>query len=223
MHCSRQEYLCSFEAPVLGRRLRSRAAQNERGRRITRVPYDPRYPVYTGWDYGFSDSHGHLVRAQIVGRGSASSTTTKVWVPASTPHEGAQDVVHLRGAFGPHDGASGNVGTGKNIAEVASEYGVQFTIVPRMPVSDGRQCRADDAARCVFDAQKCERGIDALVQLPPQMGRRSQDPLGNAGARLVEPRRRWDSHAGLRHRRERRAADGARKRETPARPDGWGA
>ena len=158
-----QEYLCSFEAPVLGAVYAAELRKADEEERITRVPYDPRYPVYTGWDYGFSDSTV-IWFAQIVGReiriidyheGMGAGIDAYMKVLKDKPYT-------YEAHFGPHDGASGNVGTGKSIAEVASEYGVQFTIVPRMPVSDGVNAVRMMLPRCAFDAQKCERGIDAL-------------------------------------------------------------
>lgn len=51
-----QEYLCSFEAAIMGAYYGKEMAQAERDGRITTVPYDPAVPVHTAWDLGFNDA-----------------------------------------------------------------------------------------------------------------------------------------------------------------------
>jgi phage terminase large subunit len=51
-----QEFMCSFDAAVLGAIYSAYMRRAERAGRIGVVPYDPAYPVKTAWDLGFGDS-----------------------------------------------------------------------------------------------------------------------------------------------------------------------
>lgn len=51
-----QEYLCSFNAAILGTYYGKEMERAQETGRITSVPYDPAIPVHTSWDLGFSDS-----------------------------------------------------------------------------------------------------------------------------------------------------------------------
>lgn len=53
-----QEYMCSFDAAVLGAYWGAefRALENRGG--VTFVPHDPNYKVHTAWDLGYSDDTG---------------------------------------------------------------------------------------------------------------------------------------------------------------------
>lgn len=50
-----QEYFCSFTAAIIGSYYGAEIGRMEREGRITDVRHDPRYPVFTAWDIGFSD------------------------------------------------------------------------------------------------------------------------------------------------------------------------
>ena len=51
-----QEYECSFTAAIIGAYYGKLLADADDTGRITRVPYDPAYPVHTAWDLGINDS-----------------------------------------------------------------------------------------------------------------------------------------------------------------------
>lgn len=50
-----QEYLCSFDAAIMGAIYGGWIRDLERKNRICKVPYDPGLPVHTAWDLGYSD------------------------------------------------------------------------------------------------------------------------------------------------------------------------
>jgi len=62
-----QEYLCSFSAAIFGAYYARIISRLEQDGRITAVPYNPNYPVYTAWDLGYDDATA-IWFAQIVGR-----------------------------------------------------------------------------------------------------------------------------------------------------------
>jgi len=51
-----QQYLCSFDAAILGAYYGKEIAQLEREGRVTKVERVPDVPVYTAWDLGISDN-----------------------------------------------------------------------------------------------------------------------------------------------------------------------
>jgi hypothetical protein len=53
-----QEYECSFEAAILGAYYASEFTAVDKEGRITFVAHDPKYPVHTAWDLGYSDDTG---------------------------------------------------------------------------------------------------------------------------------------------------------------------
>ncbi|MBF8177668.1 hypothetical protein [Herminiimonas contaminans] len=53
-----QEYMCSFEAAVLGAYYGAEFQLLEARNGVTFVPHDPNFPVHTAWDLGYSDDTG---------------------------------------------------------------------------------------------------------------------------------------------------------------------
>ena len=160
-----QEYMCSFDTPQLGAVYAAELRRADREQRITLVPHDPRYPVYTGWDFGFSDSTV-IWFAQVIGaqvrlidyhEGMGAGIDVYLKLLKSKPY-------NYEAHYSPHDGGSAHIGTGKTIAEIAAAHGVNFTIVPSPPgaVAEGINAVRMLLPRCVFDAGRCERGLDAL-------------------------------------------------------------
>ena len=62
-----QEYHVSFDAAILGSYYGKILAELDQQRRITSVPYDPTYPVYTSWDLGL-DYPTMVWFVQLIGR-----------------------------------------------------------------------------------------------------------------------------------------------------------
>lgn len=50
-----QEFMCSFEAAILGAYYGGEISAADQAGRIRHVPHDPALPVYTAWDLGYSD------------------------------------------------------------------------------------------------------------------------------------------------------------------------
>src|SRR4029453_603629 len=62
-----QEYECQWEAAIPGAYYAEELRLGDVQRRITHVPYDPTYPVYTAWDLGINDATA-IWCVQFVGR-----------------------------------------------------------------------------------------------------------------------------------------------------------
>ena len=62
-----QEYYLSWDAAIPGAYYANEFRLVDQQRRITRVPYDPSYPVYTFWDIGVDDANA-IWFVQFIGR-----------------------------------------------------------------------------------------------------------------------------------------------------------
>src|SRR5260370_11082670 len=47
-----QEYNCSFSIPIIGSYYSENIRRLEENGCVTEIPYNPGYPVHTGWDIG---------------------------------------------------------------------------------------------------------------------------------------------------------------------------
>lgn len=161
-----QEFQCSFEAAIQGAYfgVEMRKAQEEG--RITRVPHDPSSEVWTAWDLGIGDSTA-IWFTQIIGREvrvidyyEASGVGLDHYVKV------LREKGYLYGRhYLPHDAAKSELGTGKTIVEVLAGLGVRDTsICPKLSVEEGINAARLLIPRCVFDADKCRDGLEALRQ-----------------------------------------------------------
>lgn len=160
-----QEFECSFEASVRGAIYARELASARSAGRIARVPYDPILPVDTDWDLGVGDSTAIWF--------SQSLRTSEVryidYYEASgegLPHY-AQVLKSKGYAYGTHwapfDIEVKELASGKSRIETARSLGINFRIVPKVPLEDGIHAARMLFPRAWFDAEKCKAGIDALM------------------------------------------------------------
>jgi phage terminase large subunit len=64
--------------------------------------------------------------------------------------------------YGPHDLEVKEMGTGKSRREAAYSLGLNFRVVPRLPVEDGIHAARMTIPRCWFDQDNCRKGLEAL-------------------------------------------------------------
>jgi hypothetical protein len=89
----------------------------------------------------------------------------------------------------PHDAEARELGTGVSRVETLEALGVRdVTIIPAQNVADGVNAARLMLSRCWFDAERCERGIEALKQY-----RREWD--GKRQVWRERPLHDWASHA----------------------------
>lgn len=187
-HLFDQEFMTSFDAPVMGAYYATHMKRALDEGRITSVPYDPAVPVTTGWDLGIGD-------------------TTTIWFYQTVGKEihvidyyenNGEGISHYanivnakpysyRKHFWPHDGAARELGTGKTRQEVAREHGLIVEIIPVQAVDDGIEASRNLLSRCWFDEKKCEKGIEALRNY-------SKDFDEDRKVYRNKPRHDWASH-----------------------------
>ena len=160
-----QEYECSWVANVPGAIFgKELEAAMEEGR-ISRVPHDPTVKVDTFWDLGVGDSTA-IWFVQSVGRAIHFIDCYE------NRGEGLPHYVNVLSKknylygdhFAPHDIEVRELGSGKSRREIAWDLGLNFRVVPKLPLEDGLHAAQMLIPRSWFDAEKCKQGLVALRQ-----------------------------------------------------------
>ncbi len=161
-----QEYWCSFHGSMLGAFYASQIAKAEREKRIGRVPYDPKFPVFTSWDIGRRDS-------------------TAIWFWQESGRErfyidyhedNGHDYEHYakvlqnkpyvyKQLIMPNDADNQHIAAKQSVAQRFKNYGYNVRILDHKTHQDVQgQISAARALlpRCHFDKKNCERGLNAL-------------------------------------------------------------
>ena len=66
--------------------------------------------------------------------------------------------------YAPHDIEVRELGTGKSRREVAWDLGLNFRVLPKLPVEDGIHAGQMLIPRVYFEREKCKAGLEALRQ-----------------------------------------------------------
>lgn len=185
-----QEYLCSFDAAILGAIYGAEIRRAETEGRICRVPYDPALPVETAWDFGFADDTAiwffqpHYGEVRFI----------EFYAANGQPVEHYAEVVNAKPyRYGrhwlPHDARPKTFASGgKSIYEQLWALGIMGTIVPNLSVADGIQAARQMWPRVWMDEEACADGLEALRQYQ----REWDDDRKMFRDR---PRHDWTSHA----------------------------
>lgn len=130
----RQEYYCSFDAPILGSYYAHILESIEHIGHMKIFPYEPGHPVYTGWDLGVGDSTS-IWFAQVI-HGVIRIIDYYENMGQGADHYVAQlraghrsDWVYGR-HFTPHDTRHREWGSGKTRLDTLKGFGVTPTIIP---------------------------------------------------------------------------------------------
>jgi phage terminase large subunit len=158
-----QEYMCSFDAAIIGAFYGKELRNAELEGRIGNVPHERGKQVITAWDLGFSDSTA-IWFCQQVGRElhfidyyEANNQGLDHYAKVLRD-KGYLYSQHLL----PHDIEHYELGTGKSRAATLLDLGVRPTTVQMHQVLDGVNAVRMILDRCWFDKVKCARGIEAL-------------------------------------------------------------
>lgn len=161
-----QEYLCSFEAAVLGSVYGQEMRQARTEGRLTEVPYDPSIPVETWWDLGWRDAtsiwfiqrpKGGGYRAIDYYENNLSGLDHYVKVLQEKGYVYDQHLV-------PHDAKKGEMGSGMTLIEQGAKLGVVLKDRPLASREAGINATRNIIRQTVFDLKKCEHGLDCLAQ-----------------------------------------------------------
>jgi len=164
-----------------------RRAKDEK--RVGEVRYDRAKGVVTAWDLGIGDSTS-IWFAQFIGAEvhiidyyEASGVGLDHYA-LKLQEKGYVYDQHIL----PHDVRVRELGTGKSRLETLDNLGIRnIDIAPDLRVDDGIQQVRSLLDRCWFDEQKCEKGIDCLINY-------SRDYDENGKTWRSRPRHDWSSH-----------------------------
>lgn len=175
-----QEYYCSADAAILGAYYGKEMARAEREGRITLIDPDPRYPLHTAWDLGVRDSMviwffqiipGLWDAAKVFVVGCYSATNYGIGHYAEVIHDYRKSIACVAGTdYVPHDarqremGAFGDDNLAKQRLEVMLECRLAPKVVADHTVIDGISAARAVLARCLFDEEACETGLEGLRQ-----------------------------------------------------------
>lgn len=188
-----QEYFCSFDAALPGAYYMDAMGQAEREGRITKVLYDPSKPVHTWWDVGASDYttiwfaqyFGNEVRLIDYYQNNNQGIEHYCEILKQKRYSYAEH--HL-----PHDADSARFNLGnKTYKDMFADMmpAEKWTVHPvTRSVNADINVTRTFMKRCVWDADKCEIGLEAL---------RSYQKKWNEANKLYsdEPLHNWASHA----------------------------
>jgi hypothetical protein len=166
-----QEFLCSFEAAILGAYYGQEMRRITDLERITIVDYDPMFPCHTAWDLGFNDSTSiwwfQVVYGEIRVLDHHSSNGQAVPYYTGLLQQKEDEFGYKYGYhYLPHDARAKTMASGgKSIIEqIATKIDIKhLKIVPNLSIQDGIQATRLALTRCWFD-NRCEEGIECLRQ-----------------------------------------------------------
>lgn len=184
-----QEYDCSFDAALAGAYYGREMNEAEIHGRISRVPYDPNYPVFAVFDLGYGDSTA-IIFIQVVGRevraidfyeASGQGLDHYAKLLRDKPYPIAAVIL-------PHDGANGSLASGTSYEKQFSTAGFVVMVLPRSNVDAGIMLARSLLKHIWMDKDRCERLVECLRHY-----HREWDDK-NKVFRPV-PKHDWSSHA----------------------------
>jgi phage terminase large subunit len=166
-----QEFLCSFEAAILGAYYGQEMRRVTDLERITTVDYDPMFPCHTVWDLGFNDSTAIIWFQVVYGEirvldhhmSNGQAIPYYLGLLALKEDEyGYKYGYH----YLPHDARAKTLASGgKSIIEqISTKIDIKhLKIVPNLSLQDGIQATRLALTRAWFD-NKCHELIECLRQ-----------------------------------------------------------
>jgi hypothetical protein len=184
-----QEFECSWNANVPGAIYGKELEAVQAEGRITNVPYDPSVRVDTWWDLGVGDSTA-IWFTQTVGRAIHVIDYYEAR-GEGLPHycKVLSSKNYLYGDHNaPHDIEVRELGSGKSRREVAWDLGLNFRVVPKLPIEDGIHAAQMLIPRLWIDREKCKQGLECLRQYHRAYNERTR-------SFRASPVHDWSSHA----------------------------
>lgn len=198
-----QEYYCSFEAGMVGAYYSEAIAKLEKEGRAVRdlKMYDPKKPVYTAWDIGFSDSMAiwyfqidkkkikvieynefvgkSLIECCYIVQGQWDKLRTECnWDDDQVSRTSSMYAHHegytYKTHFGPHDLDQTDISIGVTRRSVAKKHGIKFKLVPRTDVQSGIDLVRRVLINCWFEITRTNDGLRALKEYHKEWNEQKQ-------------------------------------------------
>lgn len=160
-----QEYLCSFNAAIVGAYYGNLMEQLERAGRICDLQRIAELPVYTAWDLGMGDSTAIWVFQVVPGGIHVLDHIENHGQPLSW----YVAELNSRGWVGgmdwlPQDAKVRSIDTGRTRVETLTQLGRKPYLVPAHKLEDGINALRLALPKMWFDAERCDAGIECLRQ-----------------------------------------------------------
>lgn len=155
----------AFDAIAEGTYYGEAIGQMEREERIAIIPHDPTLKVHTVWDLGvganlavgfYQRFNEHQVRKIDYWEGEGSDG-----MPEAIAAINKKPYVYGK-HFGPHDLEATDISTGKTRRDTAKSLGINFTLVPDIPVEDGINGATVFLSKLWVDKEKCKKWIKSM-------------------------------------------------------------
>ncbi len=157
-----QEYLCSFNAAIMGAYWGGEIAEAERQGRIASVPVDEKHPVHTAWDLGKAVNNPIWCFQVINGR----PCIVDFYRPQTDDLEDWCKWLDDRGYHGtdyvPHDIMNFDWGAKRTRYDTLKSLGRKPKQVGKVSVAEGINAGRATIKMASFDAERCELGIEGL-------------------------------------------------------------
>ena len=161
-----QEYMCSFDAAIMGAYYSGEMAAALKEGRITKVAHDKGKPVHTMWDLGRSDSTVVWLFQEVGNTWNIlrcianSGVNLDYFAKELGKHDYTWGTHYI-----PHDGAHERIGMAKSIdGQLRDLIAGKVVVVPSPPGS--RQVGINEVRKrigmCAFDIEGCGTGLEAL-------------------------------------------------------------
>jgi hypothetical protein len=183
-----QEYMCSFDAAIIGAVYANGIRALEHKGRICPTAYDPAFPVHTAWDLGFSDATaiwffqivpGPMINVidhyrssgqkpvhymeRLYGQEIVFSPEGKIYL-GDPIKDAAHRMAYQYGMhYIPHDGAHKTLAAGgRSFGDQAYDMGVTMEVIPATSTLNGIAAARRTLEFCQFDMEACATGLEAL-------------------------------------------------------------
>lgn len=160
-----QEMLCDPGAAVKGSYYGKALQGIEQLKQVTNVRHDQALPVLVAMDLGIADSTAVWI-AQLVRGGEIRLLEYVEYQNTAFVRileELQQRPYQITRWIGPHDLKVREYTSGQTRIDAAQDLGIAFEVAPRLPVIDGIEAVRRAIPRMVFDAVKCEQGLNCLA------------------------------------------------------------
>jgi hypothetical protein len=159
-----QEYYCSFMSGSVGSYYADTITRIREGGHLTRVPYEPKLPVYTGWDLGRSDATA-VWFAQVIGREvRIIDYYEDINQPLQVHAKKVLEKPYLyEDHFAPFDIEVKEYTSYRSRKEKALDWGLPFTTTQKHRVEERHDAVRDFLNKCYFDQGATFEGVNALM------------------------------------------------------------
>ena len=197
----KQEYFCSFDAPLQGAIYSDEMMKIAEEKRICHVPHETNVRVETYWDLGVTDSTA-IWFAQRVGSEihvidyyESSDEPLAHYVNILENKREEYGYKYSRHVF-PQDIKAKEFISGITREYALGELGIRPEIAPSHRLADGIEATRSMLKYCFFDMKRCDRGIQALRQYRRErMNKFEKEGDDEIPMYKERPVHDWTSHA----------------------------